>query len=59
MRNVRSDKRSAVQRQKERERYLEQPLPAPFQHRDGNWWSGVIDDYIAATKRDKIDRADD
>jgi len=37
----------------------EQPLPAPFQHRDGNWWSGVIDDYIAATKRDKIDRTGD
>ena len=40
---------------KEREQQREQPLPAPFAHRDGNWWSGVIDDYIEATKRDKID----
>lgn len=46
-------------RRVELEMVREQPLPAPFQHRDGNWWSGVIDDYIAATKRDKIDRTGD
>ena len=25
------------------QRYLREPLPPPFEHLDGAWWAGVID----------------
>jgi len=31
------------------------PLLPPFESKPKDWWSGVIDDYIEATKRDSTD----
>jgi hypothetical protein len=45
-----SNNQYEARRRKERADYLERPLPPPFEHRTGQWWSDVIDVVIGKTK---------
>jgi len=38
-------------RDRDRHKQKCEPLPAPFEHLDGHWWAGVIDDYEKATTK--------
>jgi hypothetical protein len=44
------------QRIRERAEDYHLPLLPPFESKPKDWWSGVIDDYIEATKCDSTDQ---
>jgi len=43
-------------RSKERDAELSRALPAPFEHRDGYWWKGVIDQYLQRLEKHNAKR---
>ena len=48
-------KQSRRKRKRDRDaayqRYLREPLPPPFEHLDGAWWAGVIDQLEEDSKK--------